>query len=313
MNTQEFTFPSFNGRSEIQAWMCLPESEPVGIVQIVHGLGCHSGRYRYMAQKLSEAGFVVCADDHAGHGKTAREDHASFGYPGDKGFMTFVHDEHTLRQKVQALYPQLPYMMFGHSMGSIIGRAYAAVYRDEPLKALVLCGVCQQLSGAETLIRCEELPGLIAEGKGPDLELGAKYFNVLLGSANERFPDEDALAWLCVDTSVREDYAADQLNCLNGTTLQMMYDFGEMYRFTIDPDNMAKIPTCIPLLLLAGDQDPCGNYGEGLYQAANQFVASGHQVRTIAYSGHRHEIHNNHQIRDQVIGEVARFFLSALR
>lgn len=312
MNIREFSFPSHNGRSTVQAWLCEPEGQPVGIVQIVHGLGCHSGRYRYMAQKLSESGFVVCADDHAGHGRTAAADDNSFGYPGDKGFMTFVHDEHTLRQTVQAMYPELPYMMFGHSMGSIIGRAYAAVYSDQPLRALTLCGVCQQLEGAERLIRCEEVAGLIAEGKGPDLALGAKYFDVLLGSANERFPGEDALAWLCVDVSVREHYAADQLNCLNGTTLQMMYDFGEMYRFTIDEANMARVPVCTPLFLLAGDQDPCCNFGEGLYHAANGFVRTGHQVKTIAYSGYRHEIHNNHDIRDQVIGEVAKFFLSAL-
>ncbi|MBC3899326.1 hypothetical protein GH811_06830 [Acetobacterium malicum] len=73
MAFEEISFRSFNEKDTIQAWIYKPIRKPRGIVQIVHGFGEHSRRYLHMILKLNEAGFVVAADDHVGHGKTATE------------------------------------------------------------------------------------------------------------------------------------------------------------------------------------------------------------------------------------------------
>ena len=69
----EIEFPSRNGRDTIHGWVYEPTVPARAVVQIVHGLGGHSRRYLRLITRLLDAGFVVAADDHAGHGKTATE------------------------------------------------------------------------------------------------------------------------------------------------------------------------------------------------------------------------------------------------
>ena len=67
----ELHFASFNGRDTVTGWIYVPAAEPEGIVQLVHGFGEHSRRYFHMIVALMDAGFIVCANDHVGHGATA--------------------------------------------------------------------------------------------------------------------------------------------------------------------------------------------------------------------------------------------------
>ena len=72
-----------------------------------------------MIVNFMEAGYIVAADDHVGHGKTAMVND-TWGDWGDRGFRTMMEDEHTLTTLVKEMYPNLPYFMFGHSMGSFL-------------------------------------------------------------------------------------------------------------------------------------------------------------------------------------------------
>ena len=99
-------------------------------VQIIHGFGEHSRRYLHMIASFVEAGYIVAADDHVGHGKTAMMND-TWGDWGDGGFHTMMEDEHSLTKLVREKYPDLPYFLFGHSMGSFIARDYAAAYGKE--------------------------------------------------------------------------------------------------------------------------------------------------------------------------------------
>ena len=67
----EVSFRSFNERDEVQGWIYVPACEPKGIIQLVHGFGEHSRRYLHMIVAFMDAGYIVAADDHVGHGKTA--------------------------------------------------------------------------------------------------------------------------------------------------------------------------------------------------------------------------------------------------
>ncbi len=78
-----------------------------------------------MIVKFMDAGYIVAADDHVGHGKTAMYND-TWGDWGDAGFHTMMEDEHKLKEIVSKMYPDLPYFMFGHSMGSFITRDFAA-------------------------------------------------------------------------------------------------------------------------------------------------------------------------------------------
>ena len=91
----EVSFKSFNERDMVQGWIYVPACEPKGIIQLVHGFGEHSRRYFHMIVAFMDAGFIVAADDHVGHGKTAVVND-TWGDWGEKGAHTMMEDEHIL-------------------------------------------------------------------------------------------------------------------------------------------------------------------------------------------------------------------------
>ena len=126
----EIRFPSSNDRDQVTGWIYVPACEPEGIVQLVHGFGEHSRRYFHMIVALMDAGFIVAADDHVGHGATAIAND-TWGDWGDAGPHTMMEDEKRFKDFVCEKYPDLPYFLFGHSMGSMIARDFSAKYGDE--------------------------------------------------------------------------------------------------------------------------------------------------------------------------------------
>ena len=110
MSIREISFPSANGRDTIKAWSYSPLGQPKAIVQLIHGYGEHSRRYLHMISKFNEAGFVVFADDHLGHGKTGY-DGGTLGDPHSGGYMTYLKDEKAL-----------------HDIGIILSRSAESVY-----------------------------------------------------------------------------------------------------------------------------------------------------------------------------------------
>lgn len=304
MSLKEISFASRNGRDQVQGWAYSPIHEPRALIQLVHGFGCHSRRYLHMIATFQQAGFVVYADDHIGHGKTGVLS-GTLGDPGGAGWKTYVENEHTLHDRAVADYPDLPYFMFGHSWGSMIGRSYAAMYGDE-LTGLMLCGLVSQMEGCERYAGNADLQKDIDEGHGPDD--GMAWFAKAFDGMVSRYPGASiGNEWLAIDEGVRNDHAGDPFNCMN-PTIQLVYDFLEMYRFVMADDWAGKVPRELPVYLISGDQDPCGNYGEGLYHVANQLAEAGSRdITTHAYTGYRHEIHNEPTIRDEVEAGLVAF------
>ena len=136
--TEKFSFPSCDGMHQIHARLWLPQQPPRGVVQIVHGVAEHMGRYEDTARYLTEHGFAVCGEDHLGHGLTAEG--GTFGYFGPKnGWDTVVQDVHQLRQRMGGRFPGLPYFILGHSMGSFLTRTYLIRYPGT-LRAAIIMG-----------------------------------------------------------------------------------------------------------------------------------------------------------------------------
>lgn len=102
----EVQFLSYNQRDQVQGWIYVPAAKPKGIVQLVHGFGEHSRRYLKMIVQYLDADYIVAADDHVGHGKTAIVNNNSWGDWGDKGFHTMMEDEHSLHDLVVEKYPE---------------------------------------------------------------------------------------------------------------------------------------------------------------------------------------------------------------
>ena len=118
----EFYFPSKDGNTEIHTIEWKPEGEVKAVLQISHGMVEYIGRYEEFAQFLCGYGYYVVGNDHLGHGKSIQS-RSEYGFFNEKyGNACVLGDMHTLRQRIQKKYPDVPYFMLGHSMGSSLLR-----------------------------------------------------------------------------------------------------------------------------------------------------------------------------------------------
>lgn len=299
----EVKFQSFNERDEVYGWLYVPAAKPKGIVQVIHGYGEHSRRYLHMIVKFMDAGFIVAADDHVGHGKTALEND-TWGDWGDRGCHTMMEDEHKLKELVCEKYPGLPYFLFGHSMGSFIVRDYIAKYGDE-LSGVTICGTSGVFPGADET--AAELEKAVADGKGKESD--PSYAGGLLGWMCERCGEVSiGNEWICADEYVQRDHAEDPFDAFTKPTLnQSLLYFVQMMQVITGKEWAEKVPKGLPIYNIGGDQDPVGQYGKGIYEVSSWLYETGHVVETKVYPGYRHEIHNYAQIKDEVEAGIVSF------
>ena len=299
---QEFYIAS-NGGGQLRCGLWTPEGEAKAVVQIIHGIAEHIGRYDDFASFLAARGYVVAADDHMGHGGSVTD--GLYGYFRG-GWMSAVADEKTLHDKMAADYPGLPYYILGHSMGSFIARDYITKYGDE-LAGVTLCGTSGVFPHVEEGI--ELLKKEVAAGHGEDPATEAP--NVVMGWMFGRCDEEIKLGneWICSDPCVQYDHAHDPFDAFTKpTTNRSFLYFCQMITAITGADWAKNVPTELPIFNIAGDQDPVGQYGEGVYQVSNWLTESGHAVETKLYPGYRHEIHNYEDLKDEVVEDIICFF-----
>lgn len=300
----ELEFPSRNGRDSIQAWVYQPTRPARAVVHLIHGLGEHSRRYLRLITRLLDEGFVVAADDHAGHGRTAMTS-GIWADAGDDAAAVVVADEQTLRSRVRELYPGLPYVVFGHSWGSMIARGLAAESSDE-FDGLALCGVAAQMHGIENVLDRAAL----AAAPDPTAPADEALVHAVFHDFVSRFGDDAGPTdWVARDSAVVHDHAIDPLNNFGAPmSVRFLRGFVESYDSANAEDWYGRVRADLPVLILAGDADPVANYGEGAYHVANKLISTGHpDVRTRVYPGFRHEVHNEPEIRDDVADEIVSF------
>ncbi len=229
MALHEVPFTSANGRDEIQAWIYVPTKPPSAIVQIVHGLGEHSRRYIRLIAALLDAGFVVAADDHAGHGRTAMKS-GVWQDAGDESERVVVDDEQHLREIVCERFPNLPYVVFGHSWGSMIARVLASTH-PQGLAGLALCGIAAQMKGLENPVHAKALDEAIAARGGDALDTDGLSLGIFEG-ALDRFPDAELpTAWVALEPTIVADHAVDPYNNFGAPmTLRFARGIVELYR-----------------------------------------------------------------------------------
>ncbi|MGO1562098.1 Lysophospholipase; Monoglyceride lipase; putative [Actinomycetales bacterium JB111] len=300
MALHEVEFTSHNGRDAIQGWIYEPVVPARAIVHIIHGLGEHSRRYQRLITILLDEGFVVVADDHAGHGKTAMVS-GVWQDAGEDAAATVVEDERTLLAKARERHPDLPYVVFGHSWGSVIARGIV----DEEIDGLILCGIAARWTGIESTIDRAALASGDQEAPA-DPVLVEQFFDRFTERCG---PDPRPTAWVAADANIVQDHSVDPLNNFGAPmTLRFLRGFVELYDQVNAEEWYGTVRDDLPVLILAGDQDPVAGYGEGAYLVANRLVDSGTtDVRTVVWADLRHEVHNEPESRDELADEVITF------
>lgn len=287
-----------------------PETPPKAVVQIAHGMAEHAGRYARFAAALNDSGYAVYAEDHRGHGQTnppqtnppgAKQSDSGHGYFTDQaGFDTVVEDLYAVSERIRRDHPTLPLFLFGHSMGSFLARAYAARHGDD-LAGLILSGT----AGSQGVLGKAGAAIAALEIKVRGRTATSHLMNMLtFGQYNRPFgPNRTEFDWLSRDPKEVDAYVSDAL-CGNVFTAGFYADLlGGLERIN-DKAVVAKVPTSLPIQLIAGSLDPVGAGGKGVLQVAEQYRAAGvEDVSLHLYVGARHEVLNETN-RDEVTADV---------
>lgn len=314
MKTTTLNYASRDGSSTIRALVWEPDEvasggeAPRGLVQIVHGMSEHVERYAGFAAYLCEQGFVVCANDHIGHGRTVA-DSADLGHmPLEAGEDVLVADVQTLREIVlERLSIQcdmrvsgIPYVIFGHSMGSFITRVFLTRHAFG-VRAAVLCGTGHQARALSSAGRA--LTRSLAKKHGEryvsklvdDMGAGA-YGKAIKGAQTD-------VDWLATDPEVVAEYQRDPL-CGQPFTVGAYHVLTSLVSDATDLRLARKLPHALPLLFISGDQDPVGECGAGVHRAVKMYRRAGiERVSEKLYPGMRHEILHE-PIKDEVHRDV---------
>lgn len=289
------TFMSATGLGPIHV-NTYPISGARGVVQICHGMLEHFGRYDAFARYLNKKGYAVTGFDYAGHGRSTPD--SPRGFFGDRdGYIHLVEDIRTLQTMTAAQYPHVPYILLGHSMGSFLARAFCARYGSD-LDGAIFMGTSGMGRLMPTVGRCILYP---FPNKRPLMFYRAMTF----GGFNKRIEKPcDPFAWISRDTDVVEAFKSDPLR-IPTFTARGFYDLMSVLREIAKPSWYASIPKDLPILLIAGEEDPVGQYGKGVQKVANGLKNAGvNDVSVQLYPACRHEVLNERN-RDEVWADIA--------
>lgn len=274
------------GRIYVNRW--LPKSYPSMIVQIIHGIADYGQRYDDFAKYLTDMGCLVVADDHMGHGKSTGDGDV-VGYFTD-GWFAAVDDSYHLLKMTKEEFPDVPYVLFGHSMGSFMAQTILQKYPDCGMDACVLCGSGWQADVAISAgIRlCDAVCKRYGE-KVPN----ARILRLVFGAYNLRVEHpKTPYDWVCRDPGVVEDLIQDPL-CSHAVTVGLMRDMLTGIGYIQSKENMERMPKNLPVLAVSGGDDPVGGYGEGVRRIADNFTELGmSDVSVKLFPLCRHEILN---------------------
>ncbi len=289
MTKKEFTYRSCDGVTDIHAITWLPDRDVQAVLQIAHGMAEHIDRYDEFATYLAGKGFAVVGNDHPGHGRSVKSEE-DLGYFHEKyGNRYVLGDMHQLHGFARRQYPDVPYFMLGHSMGSFLVRQYITM-TCENLSGVIIMGTGYQpwltLEAGQLLCR------LIAAFKGWHYR-SALVDSLGMGSYNRRFePGETGLEWLNSDAGRRQLYIDDPLSGYRFTVSGYYQMFAGMKTLT-SKRKLSAMDKDLPILFTSGEDDAVGDFGKAVRKVYRQFLDVGmRHVDLKLYRDDRHEILN---------------------
>ena len=232
-------------------------NKPKAVICIVHGLGEHCNRYNHVADFYNPEGYALLGYDRRGHGKS--------GGPrgGTPSYEAFLDEVDELLAQAEQRYPNVPKILWGHSMGGNITLNHV-IKRQPNIKAVVVTGAWMKVV---------DEPSKILVGVG-------KFMNKLIGGFTQgngvdaRNVSRDQAV---VDKYIKDTLVHDKISSITGLET---YDAGlYLYNYT------GTMP--VPTLLMHGEQDKMIDV-----EGSRQFSKNVKKTTYKEWAGLYHEIHN---------------------
>lgn len=297
---KDFYFNSSTGKNKIHARMCVPDAEPRAIVQIIHGIAEYIDRYDEFMSFLADNGIIAVGTDHLGHGKSIESEEQTGFFAYDNGWDYVVRDEEVLRLAMHENYPELPIIVFGHSMGSFMARTLLIRYPDA-FNAAIISGTGNQGSA---LVNGGLFMGNLVTGLKGAHHYSKFLNNLAFGSYNKIYENpKTEYDWLSRDEANVQKYIDDPL-CGFIPSCSLFRDMMTGVKFITNKKNLTAMNKDMPVYFMSGDMDPVGECGKGVQKAYNNFLEAGMKDVSIKlYPGGRHEMLNEIN-KDEVYTDI---------
>ena len=297
---KDFYFNSSTGKNKIHARMCVPDTEPRAIVQIIHGIAEYIDRYDEFMSFLADNGIIAVGTDHLGHGKSIESEEQTGFFAYENGWDYAVRDEEVLRLAMHENYPELPIIVFGHSMGSFMARTLLIRYPDA-FNAAIISGTGNQGSA---LVNGGLFMGNLVTGLKGAHHYSKFLNNLAFGSYNKIYENpKTEYDWLSRDEANVQKYIDDPL-CGFIPSCSLFRDMMTGVKFITNKKNLTAMNKDMPVYFMSGDMDPVGECGKGVQKAYNNFLEAGmNDVSIKLYPGGRHEMLNEIN-KDEVYSDI---------
>ncbi|MCM1158678.1 MAG: lysophospholipase [Bacteroidales bacterium] len=281
--------------------ICMIPENPIGILQMVHGMCEHKERYLHMMEYMAGLGYITLLHDNRGHGESVK-DKEDIGYCYKTEEKGFVEDIFLITRRIRKKFPGLPLVLYGHSMGSLAVRAYLARH-DDAIDGLIIAGSPAYSDGVPLgsfLVR------RMIRIKGERYR-SAGMQNLVLGNFEKRYKKENRpSAWLAAKESVAEEFERDSL-CKFTYTLNGFETLLNLERIVYRAGGFQMKNPELPILLVSGADDPCYISERKWQQTVDRLLNLGYgQVTAVRFEGMRHEIHNEDG-KEKVFLELDKF------
>lgn len=228
-----------------------PDGEPIGVLQLVHGMEEYIDRYDTMARSLCDSGWAVIGHDHLGHGESGRWERGFFTEK-ENGHDVVIADMHVINGIAHRLWKDRKVFIFGHSMGSFFTRRYLAEYGSS-VSGAVICGSgwYPPIATGTAYYVARLIGGIVGMHKRSGLLRAICSAPFLFA-----FRSEGKNAWLSRNKENVSRYNADPL-CGFGFTCG---GYRDMYRnlLLVSKQHGYSRLMDMPVLVIAGAEDPVG-------------------------------------------------------
>jgi alpha-beta hydrolase superfamily lysophospholipase len=298
---KEFLFSTDDGAFSLRTVCWLPDDQPPrAVMQIVHGIYEYMDRYDDFATFLSQYGIIVVGCDLPGHGHTAKGRFELGQFAEENGWRAVSSALNELAESFKKACPNVPFYLFGHSMGSFLVRTMLIQYPNLS-EGAILSGTGHPpdrlLGFGRLIIR------LAVRFLGPNAR--SKYIQrLVMGSYNRQFaPNRTSADWLSRDEEMVDRFCADSLTSFL-PTVSLFRDLTDGLSYIRNPDKLTTMKKNLPLYFFSGEQDPVGENGSGIHRAVQSLEQVGcHNIQVKLYPEGRHEMLNEIN-RQEVFGDV---------
>lgn len=264
------------------------EKEPIGVLQIVHGMAEYIDRYDNFAKYMTEHGFNVIGHDHLGHGHSVSDERDYGFFAEENGDKIIIEDMHSVTQYAREKWEELPNFILGHSMGSFCLRQYLTKYSNDVFGAIIM-GTGWIPSAAALLGKT--IATNTCKSKGSHT-VNPLLIKLTLEPYNKPFaPARTNCDWLSKDEKQVDLYVNDKL-CGFDFTAGAYKDFFTILEKIAKNRQLIGMRKSLPILITSGSVDPVG--GKKACEKLNaQYKRCGIDDVTLKlWENDRHEILN---------------------